>query len=91
MGVEKHTYKMSNSELMWWIARSTMKPLPAVREDMFSDGLFYINSVNHNTQESMFRRSSLNREWYKDNSAESWAEALEANKKLNEELKNGRK
>jgi hypothetical protein len=88
MGISKHKYFVSNSELLWWQARSTMKPLPALRADLFhAEDLVFASNQREIKEKQAFR------EWFKKDQTKAWEEAAkrvsERQKQL--DLENGRK
>ena len=93
MGLSKHSDSISNNELSWWIARSTIKPLPAARDQMFFRDLITVCNIHQDTGKEMFREKDFRRDWFATPEAEEWALAYEAasreQKKINESLKNG--
>ncbi len=88
MGISKHRDYISNNELLWWQARSRMKPLPAVRADIYHGEDIIFASRNREVPEHKAMR-----EWYKKDKTKEWEEAAKINaerqKELNEKLKNG--
>jgi len=88
MGISKHRDYISNNELLWWQARSSMKPLPAVRNDIFhGDDLVFASGKREVPEHKAIRR------WFKKDQSKEWEEAAKINaerqKELNEKLKNG--
>ncbi len=70
MGISKHKYFISNSELLWWQSRSSMKPLPAFRADMFhAESLVFASSHREIKEKQAFR------DWFKKDQTKEWAEA----------------
>ena len=79
MGISKHKYFISNNELLWWQARSRMKPLPALRADMFhAEDLIFASS-----QREIKEKQAL-RNWFKRDQTKAWEEAQ---KKVSERQK----
>ena len=62
IGYDKHPNNMSHAEYLWWIARSSMKPLASVRELIYQNTLMNALSINHFSGKKMFSNSSIN--WY---------------------------
>lgn len=88
MGISKNRHTISNNELLWWQARSRMKPLPGLRADMFHAEDLIFASPNREIRE----RDAF-RDWFKKDQTKDWEEAQkrvsENQKKL--DLENGRK
>ena len=88
MGISKHRDYISNNELLWWQARSNMKPLPAVRADIYhAEDLIFASGKREIPDHKAIRP------WYKKDKTKEWEEAAKINaerqKELNEKLKNG--
>jgi len=86
MGISKHRDYISNNELLWWQARSSMKPLPAVRSDIFhGDDLVFATGKREVPDHKAIR------DWFRKDQTEEWAAAAkrvaERQKELNEKLK----
>lgn len=83
MGISKHQDFISNNELLWWQARSSMKPLPAMRADLAhaEDLYFACGKIEIKPDKAL-------KNWYKKpvSEEEKWAEAREVTKKLQAEL-----
>jgi hypothetical protein len=88
MGLSKHKESISNNELKWWFARTSMKPLPAARKDLehAEDLLFASGKME-------IRSETALRDWYKEpvTEVEKWADAKDEVKKLQAELNEKRK
>lgn len=88
MGISKHRDYISNNELLWWQARSSMKPLPSVIADIYHGEKIYFSSRNREVPEQ-----KAIRKWFKKDQTKEWEEAAKINaerqKELNEKLKNG--
>ena len=83
MGLSKHQDFISNNELLWWQSRSSMKPLPAMREDLaHAEDLFFACGKVEISPEKAFKN------WYKKpiSEEEKWADAKVEAKKLQAEL-----
>ena len=84
---------MSNEELLWWQARSTMKPVSAIREQIFFNDLITISNIHQDTGKQMFKEKDFRRDWYAIPEDDEWAEAYEKvskiQKEVNESLKDG--
>lgn len=93
MGLAKHGDNISSNELSWWVARSTMKPLPAVREQLFFRDLTTISNIHQDTGKEIFKEKSFRRDWFAIPEEDEWAEAkknaTKEQKIINESLKNG--
>lgn len=69
LGISKHKYFISNNELLWWQSRSSMKPLPALRADMFhAEDLVFASAQREIKEKQAFR------DWFKPDLKEAWAE-----------------
>lgn len=91
LGLSKHYSYMSNDELLWWQARSTMKPIEAVRQQIFFNDLITISNIHQETGKPMFKVKDFSRDWFAIPEADEWAKAKEdasrEQKKINESLK----
>jgi hypothetical protein len=87
LGVVKHPNNISNNELKWWQARSYLKPLPALREQLFFNDLTIVSNVNHQTNRPIFKEKDLDRKFYAAPDEQRWPEAEEYLRQRNEELK----
>jgi len=91
MGLSPHSEFISNNELKWWFARTSMKPLPAIRRELeHAEDLFF------STGKVEIKADKALRNWYEKpiTDEEKWGEAREVTKKLqaelNEKNKNGK-
>jgi hypothetical protein len=62
LGIERHPEYISHNEILWWMARSCLKPMPSVRDTIFNNNLMNIGSVNQFNGQRMFKDTDI--KWY---------------------------
>lgn len=91
LGISRHHAGISDNELFWWMARSSMKPLPAIREQLFLRDICTVSNVNHMNNSKIFKEASFTRDWFKKPEKELIQEArqkaIELQKTLDEKYK----
>ena len=88
MGLTRHKESISNNELKWWFARSSMKPLPSTREDLRNAASLFFSSGKYE-----IKAEDALKDWYEIpvTEEEKWGDAKAEVKKLQAELNEKRK
>ncbi len=82
---------MSNNEFQWWIARSSLKPLPAGREDLNnSRSLFFSMGNSGEAGKRPFKQpKNAMIDWFKPKDSEDEDFMAHVNKLVEEQKANG--
>lgn len=88
MGLSPPGSQMSMNEFTWWVARSSKKPLPCVRDEFFNARSVYFSYGNSGSDRPYRSLGDAVIDWFKVDELDD-EDFLEIAKKVIKEKKNG--